>query len=131
MPELEQALFSRLDGFAGLTSLVVSRIYPLVLPQNPTLPAVTYQRIDGIREDGIAGSHGLAHPRIQIDSWGSTYTSAKDVATQVRTALYRQTWTEDTVAVLDAFIEDDRDFYEDDVKIFRVSQDFLIWHREA
>ena len=64
MAELEQALFTRLDGFAGLTSLVVSRIYPLILPQNPTLPAVTYQRIDGIREDGIAGSHGLAHPRI-------------------------------------------------------------------
>lgn len=134
MPELEQALYTRLSGFAGLTALVSTRIYPLVLPQNPTLPAVTYQRIDGLREEGIAGSHGLAHPRIQIDAWASSYTSAKAVAVQVRSALYRLGWTEDSVTVLDAFIEDDRDFYEPSVRdggsIFRTSQDYIIWHRE-
>lgn len=133
MAELEEALLSRLANYGGLSALVVARIYPMILPQKPTLPAVTYQRIDGERESGMTQEHGMAHPRMQVDCWAATYSAAKAVATQVRGALQRWSGTVAGVTVLDSFLESDRDLYEPGTggqDIFRVSLDFLIWHRE-
>jgi len=130
MADLETVLQTRLTTFAGLTPLVGTRVYPLKLPQTPTMPSVTYQRIDGPRESGIAGEHGMAHPRIQVDSWASTYGGAKAVAEQVRAALQRWSDATTTPAILDSFIAGDVDIYESDVELNRVSMDFIIWHRE-
>ena len=130
MADLETVLYTRLANYAGLTALVSTRVYPLRLPQNPTLPAVTFQRITGSREHGMTADHGMAHPTLQVDSWGETYASARAVAVQVRTALSR--WSDATTdpVVLDVFASDERDMDEADVKLFRVSQDYQIWHRE-
>jgi hypothetical protein len=130
MAELETVLFTRLSTYAGLIALTSTRIYPLIMPQNPTLPAVTYQRIDGPRESAFSAEMGLAHPRIQVDSWAKTYAGAKAVATQVRTALQR--WSSEAVdpVVLDCLLESDGDEYEPDANIYRVRQDWIVWHRE-
>ena len=127
MAELEAVIFAQLST---LVTLVSTRIYPLILPQNPTLPAVTFQRIDGPRESALSAEMGLAHPRIQVDSWGKTYASAKAVATQVRGALQR--WSSEAVdpVVLDCLLESDEDGYEPDANIYRVRADYIIWHRE-
>lgn len=130
MADLETVLQTRLTGYAGLAALVGTRVYPIKLPQTPTMPAVSYQRIDGPRESGIASEHGMAHPRIQVDSWASTYGGAKAVAEQVRTALERWSDATTTPVVLDSFIEGDTDLYESEVELYRVSMDFVIWHRE-
>lgn len=121
---------SRLDGFAGLSALVTARIYPLVLPQKPALPAVTYQRIDGPRMSGMTAEHGIATPRVQVDSYAATYASAKAVAKQVRLALQRWAGVEAAVTVLDSFLDGDRDLYDDEVEAYRVSADYIIHHRE-
>lgn len=130
MAELEAAIYTRLAAYEGLTALTSTRIYPLVLPQKPTYPTVTYQRMDGERESGMTAEHGMAHPHIQIDSWGKTYASAKAVATQVRGALQRWGDADASPAVLDCFLESDEDDYEPDTGVYRVRQDWLIWHRE-
>jgi len=130
MADLETVLQARLSTFAGLMPLVGPRVYPLRLPQTATMPAVTYQRIDGPRESGIAGEHGMAHPRIQVDSWALTYGGAKAVAEQVRAALQRWSDATTTPVVLDSFIGGEIDIYESDVELNRVSMDFIIWHRE-
>ena len=130
MAVLEAAIFTRLSGYAGLTALTSTRIYPVILPQGPTYPAVTYQRIDGPREHALASDMGLAHPRIQVDSWGKTYASAKSVATQVRGALQRWADTGADPVVLDSLLESDEDGYEPETGVFRVRQDWIIWHRE-
>lgn len=41
---IEKALRAHLISFSS----VLTRIYPLKLSQNPTLPAITYQKITGI-----------------------------------------------------------------------------------
>ena len=127
MAELETVIFTQLSTLVTLAS---TRIYPLILPQNPTLPAVTYQRIDGPRESALSAEMGLAHPRIQVDSWGKTYASAKAVATQVRGALQRWSSEATDPVVLDCLLESDEDGYESDVNIYRVRQDWVCWHRE-
>lgn len=130
MAELEAALYTRLAAYGGLTALTSTRIYPLIIPQDPTYPCLTYQRIDGPRESALNSDMGLPHPRIQIDSWGKTYASAKAVATQVRGALQRWSDSGASPAVLDCLLETDEDGYESETNIFRVRQDWVIWHRE-
>lgn len=130
MAEIETALVTRLKARASLVSLVGARIYPLRLPQDPILPAVTYQRIGGPREEALGSDPGFARQRIQVDTWALTYASAKAVAKQVRLALER--WSDDAASprVIDSFIERDTDLDEPDVENYRVSQDYLVIHAE-
>jgi len=129
--ELEEVLVAYLGSYEGLASLVSLRIYPLILPQGPTYPSVTYQRIDGPREHCMSEEAGIAYPRIQIDSWGKTKASVKAVATQVREALQR--WNDATTnpVILDCVLDNDESSYEPDVAIHRVRQDWIIWYREG
>lgn len=129
--ELEVALHSRLFAYSGLRALISIRIYPLILPQNPTYPAITYQRIDGPREHCISEDAGMAHPRIQIDSWGKRVGDTKAVATQVRGALQRWNDSTSSPAVLDCLLECDEDSYESETNIYRVRQDWICWYREG
>jgi len=128
--ELEMVLVARLSGYESLAALVSTRIYPLILPQNPTYPVLTYQRIDGPREHCMSEDAGVAHPRIQIDAWGETAASVKAVATQVRSALQR--WDDATTSpvILDTLLDNDEASYEPDVNIHRFRQDYIVWHRE-
>ena len=83
---IETALYSYLKDFAGLYALVSTRIYPLILPQNPTLPAVAYQQISGPRVHAMGNDPGITYPRYQFSCWGSTPASAAAVAQQIRLA---------------------------------------------
>ena len=130
MAELEQAIDSRLRNYAGLKALVGTRIYPLKLKQRATMPAVTYQRISGPRISAMGADPGVASPRVQIDCWGGTYASSKAVATQVRGALQRYRGTVAAVEILAVFIESDLDIFEPDAELYRVSTDYVFWHRE-
>lgn len=129
--ELEEALFAYLSTYGSLTALVSTRIYPLILPQSPTYPVITYQRIDGPREHGLTAEHEMAHPRIQVDSWGKTYASVKAVATEAREALERWADESSNPVVLDSFLDNDEDSYEPDTGLHRIRQDWIIWHRET
>lgn len=130
MAELEAALHTRLTAYGGLTALTSTRIYPLIVPQSPTYPCVTYQRTDGPREHALGADMGIPHPTIEISSWGKTYASAKAIATQVRGALQRWDDSGASPAVLDCLLESDEDNYESDAGVFKVIQTWTIWHRE-
>ena len=134
MADLEPVLVTRLKAFTALTDLTGTRIFPLILPQSPTYPAVTFQRISAERLSGMTAEHGMPQVRIQIDSYATTYASVKGVAAQVRAALQR--WSDGTTnpAVLDVFIENELDDFEPDLEsgggVYRVIQDYIVHHRE-
>jgi len=135
MADLEVALETRLLAYATLTALVSDRIWPMILHIDETVkhviyPAVTYQRTDGPRESALGAEMGLAHPGIQIDSWGKTYASAKAVATQARAALQRWSSEATDPVVLDCLLESDGDEYEPGANIYHVRQEWTVWHRE-
>ena len=84
----EESLTTRLEATVALTTLVASRIYPVELPEQPTMPAVTYRRIDtptGHLLDELRSS--WEWPRFQVTSWATTYASAKAVNAEVITSL--------------------------------------------
>ncbi len=126
----------RLLADSSVSALVGTRIYALVLPQKPTLPAATYQRISGPRLQNLSGDAGRGVARVQIDSWASTYLEAQSLAAAIRLSLNgfigvlsdgsSPASTRGVVIRLD----NERDDFEPDSDLYRVSQDYLINHEE-
>jgi len=129
---LEEALFAYLKDYAGLKALVSTRIYPLILPQPPTLPAVTYFKVSMVNKRTLASpSNVLKQVRIQFSCWANTYSEAKDVAEQVKLALqdFRgEMGGAGGVQVLDGNVINEQDLYETDTGIYHVPVDVLILH---
>lgn len=133
---LETDLRVRLAADGAVSGLVAARIYALVLPQKPTLPAISYQRISGPRIQNLLGATGRAVARIQIDSWAETYVGAQTLAAAVRSSLNgfigdltdggSPAATRGVVIRLD----NERDNFEDELDLYRVIQDYLINHEE-
>ena len=131
MTALNEAIRARLLAVTAVTDLVGTRVYPLLLPQDPTYPAIRYQQITGTRESAMGSDVGLVEATEQVDSYDSTYAGARVLAEAVRAALQRFRGTVAGVVISDVFVlEGPLDLYEEAVKIYRVQQDFTVWHRE-
>lgn len=122
---LEIKLYTALSGSTKITVLssVSTRIYPLIVPQESAMPAITYARISGGQQNDLFGYSNLENPRIQIDCWAKTYKEVKTIAENVHAVLYADT-------TFKAILVSDMDFYESDVELYRESMDFKIWNRE-
>ena len=130
--EIEEALFSRLSTFTGLSALVGSRIYPMLMPQNCVNPAITYQKISGAVVQAFQKDTNLAHPIFQVSCWGKTYQEVKGVAKQIKLALRDFSGLMGgAVPVSAVLIQGEVDDYETDSKTFSIKIDFEIWHEEA
>lgn len=109
-----------------LGSLVSSRVYPLVLPQKPTLPAITYQQISAVRVRNLpVGRAGKVRLRIQIDCWAETYAAVHALADSVK-ALLDATATE-------RVLDNEFDLFESETGVdglWRVMQEYVISVRE-
>lgn len=127
---IEAALYSLLTTTAEISAIVGTRVYPVKLPQKPTAPAITYQRIYSARVRSTSGPSGLTRTRIQIDYWATTWEGAKALADTVREAIDGHRCTTAGTRIGSIEVEADRDFYEPDALFYRVSQDLTIWHEE-
>lgn len=72
---IEEQLVAIVEGDEAIAALVADRIYPLMLPPEPTLPALVWQRID-TRDDHTHDGPGLVHPRFQWTCWASSLNGA-------------------------------------------------------
>lgn len=130
MAYFEEALYSRLSGFAGITALCSTRIFPVKIPDNTTMPCLSYHRISGSRIESMTGSSALVYARFQIDCWGRKYSDVKALAEQVRLALEGYKGTIAGVTIYGVNYLGDLDLYEDDSQTFRVLTEFLVHHNE-
>lgn len=124
MAQLEASIFTTLTGASGVSAIVGSRVYPIILPQKTTLPAITYLRVSGAQEISLSGHSGLESPRIQVDCWATSYAQAKSLAAAVQAAMIAST-------AFKVGSVSDRDLFDDETNVFRVSIDFNVWHRTA
>lgn len=84
----EESLYAELAAHAGVAALVGTRIYPVSLPQTPTLPAVTYRLVSQPTDHVFtetASDVKMANFRIQC--WDTSYKAAGTLGTQVEAAL--------------------------------------------
>lgn len=108
-----------LAQLAGATA-AGARIYPLTAPDDVDKPYITYQRISANSENVLSGSTGLINTRMQLDMYADTYVAAQALADAVDALM--ASWTVQNVSL------SSQDFYEDVVKLHRVSNDYSIWH---
>ena len=113
-------VYTELSGNGALTDLVGTRIHPNWLPQDVSLPAVSFMQVSETPQNILSGELALKNHRIQVDCWASSYSSAQDVAAAVVTAIADAT-------LFDSYRLGQQDVYEPAVDIHRVSMDFSIW----
>ena len=85
---LRETIFDRCTGHAGTTALIASRCYPVVLPENVTLPALSYIRVSSVNEeyrdrDGVTQREVS---RVQFNCWAETGDGAAALGDQIRSA---------------------------------------------
>lgn len=134
MSTVEEALVSIAQAEVGLTGLIGSspmRLHPSKLPENVTLPAATYQRISGIRESAMGSDTGVARARIQLSAYDRQYSGANAVKEELRMAFQRYRGTVLGVEIMDIFLENDMDLYEDDVDMHHLVVDLEVIYRES
>jgi len=115
-------LYSRLTTDSGVSGIVSTRVYPVQLPQTPTLPAISYGRISNTEQ---AGTTALRETRYQIDCWAASYSGAQSLAMAVKAATEEWTDTDQTPGVKMTRVISEIDDYEAETELFRVSIDVI------
>ena len=140
---IQESLYSKLAGAAGVTSLASTRIYPLVIPQTvyteaTKKPCIVYSVSSKSRQVRYSGTDTLVSGSFSIDCYATTYTAVQSLAAAVRAALVDQvgTWTDSdspvgSVSVQAVFIENEFDLMDEEPGLYRVSQEYTIWYDEA
>ena len=121
----EQAIYTQLAAIPALGG----RVYPLVLPQNVTYPAASFQRISATRYSAFVADASPVEATIQVDLYGQKsagYGVFDVLATDVRLAIQRVRGI-----ALDMFIDAERDDYEEDTELYRKAYDVRVWYRET
>ncbi len=127
---LDAGIYTYLKTVTGITSLVGTgnnaRIYPLKLPQNPTLPAIVFTKISEQHVECMTGSAGLAMARIQFDCWAENKDQAEDLSEALRQALQGYKGSMGSVTVQGVHFMNEMDDFEQGIDDFRIIVDFEI-----
>ena len=123
---IQEMLYSHLKNSPGVAAVAGARIYPLRLPQEPTLPAITYQRVDAMQNYVHSGptsaGRGLVSSRFQVSCWALTYAEAITLSEAVKAAM--------DVLPDTAFIETQADMYEPETSVYHIPVDVIVWYKE-
>jgi hypothetical protein len=116
------ALYARLTGSAGVTAIAGDRIFPLTGSEGVTAPHIVWQAIYADPAASLTWATGSAIRMYQI----SCYAPGAAVALALRQAVIDAL---DGVALSTGDIPtlaDERDTYEDAVRLYRADADFTI-----
>lgn len=135
---INQALFQHLAADVAVAALVGTRIHPLVIPQRiaastQRVPAVVYSTSGVERGVSYCGTDALVRSTIAIDCYAAGYDAARALATAVRTALVDFSGpmgSATVVPVRTCNIETEFDLMDIEPGLYRVSQQWTIWHEE-
>ena len=118
---IETELYTALTADTTIAAVASNRVYPLVMPQDPTLPAITYERISGAKVNGLDGYLGMDNPHIMLNVWATRYDTAKELAEDVHDCMNK-------VTAFRALLINDMDGYDPDTGLFVISQDYSCWN---
>lgn len=123
----EERVNTVLRASTALAALVGTRIRVAPLSPTDALPAISFQRISSVRESAHGSDTGHVRSRLQVNAWGTTFSSAHSVAELVRGLLQRYRASTD---VVDIFLANSRHQYDAANEIHGFQQDFTIHHKE-
>ncbi len=129
---IESGLRTYLLTITAITNIVADRVYPIILPQEPTLPAISIHNV-GTVPIYLQGQRPVAATtRMQIDCYASDAITAKLLSKAVGEALILNSYQGvlfGSYAIRVVFeIEGGIDDFDDIPDDFRVSSEYRIWH---
>lgn len=127
---LEAGIYAHLCTDSDVATLVSTRIYPLLVPQDATLPAIAYQRISGPRDHCHTGATGLAFARVQLTYVAASYDGAKVLGEAVRAAMDGLRGSLGAVQIGSCMLDNERDDWAVAFEKPVVRHDYLIWYQE-
>lgn len=119
---IESTLFDLLTDDAGVAALVSTRVWPSVLPQNPTLPAIVYQEARTNTRVMADGDSGGRESRFLLSAWATSYGVAKDCKAAVVAAINGVAGSGIERIAIDAM----RDDYDPETKWYRQMIEIVI-----
>ena len=124
---IETSLHSYLANAQTLVSACAGRIEPVRLPNDPSLPTLTYQVISTTPDATLDGPSGFMEKRIQFSSWGECYGDAKALDEALRTVLDGFSGLQpDGTLIFNVMLDTAADLYEPDSKLYHVSTDYKV-----
>ena len=105
----EAAVRSQLTATTAVTSIVSTRIYPVIAPATAALPFVTWRRVAVTRAQSLSGPTGLPTVSLSLDIFAETYESARDIADECRKSLDGWGGTFDNVEVANVSLDNESD----------------------
>ena len=117
---IESELFTAISTASAVTAICGSRVYPLVLPKDPTLPAIDYKFVGGSNTPTF-DSMGAQRYRVEINCWGATYLEAVSLRLAVVKALSGYTSATMSVSYLMP-----QDFFDSELLQFRAMAEFYV-----
>lgn len=129
--DIREAVYKELKGTSAVTALVGTRIYPVVIPERATLPAVSINVISTGQTHTMGSDSGPYNPLVQISVYGATPDDSYAVTTVIKTALKDFSGTlggDGGLTVQRAFLDDEGDLYDQQLNRAGIYLDFTIWH---
>jgi len=133
MAVLEEGIAAFLIADVDIHAVVEDRIYPMKMPQNVTLPCLTYQRISTPRivtHDSSGATGDLTSPRFQFDAWAETQKAAKAISDVLRGVLHGKTGAMGGVTIRAALADNEAPEFDPDSELYRSRSDYIIWIEE-
>jgi hypothetical protein len=118
---IETVFRSALTSATSVTAIVGTRIYPLVLPTDPTLPAIDYKFVAGSNTPTM-DSMGVQKYRVEVNCWGDTYGDAVSLRYAVVKAL--SGYTSGNTSIQYLMPQDD---FDNDLLQYRATAEFYVF----
>ena len=110
------------------TSPLVTRAFPVSIPQGTEYPAARLTRISSVRTSNYQeGTENFVRTVFEVDSYGETFNDALALAENIKGALNNYAGGSIQRIRLDVEL----DIREDQTDLFRIMQQFTIWHTET
>lgn len=136
MKSPEAVLRTALVSTTVVTSMVGTRIYPLLAPKTAALPFITWRRAGVSREHTLAGPMGMPSVTVEMQSFANTYEDAREVADRVRLVLDGYRGTVNNTEVKSVSLENELDDFVqlaggDLPPVYQVTQTFNVLWQET
>lgn len=131
----EAVLRTALVASTAVTSVIGSRIYPVLAPASAALPFVTWRRSGIERSQTLSGPMGMPRVSVEYSIYGTTYEQARSVADAMRVVLDGYGGTADNTTVKQTSLEDESDDFvtlagADLPPVYQVTQRYDLWWSE-
>lgn len=114
---------------SGQVSSVSTRVWRDHLPQDSTVPAISFNVRSTTRDTELGASTSESiRPILEVWSWAATHTQAKATADEVRTALHKWSGTSDSTVFGHVLYLDERDHYDPELGWFAVVADYAVMY---